>query len=276
MSQYDRASITVGVVLVGIVLVLVLEMPSQAFELEPFGTPLTIQVTGTRVVSILLVGLTCAGTEAMLRVHPLVRRHFVRYTFPGWALPALATMALTIVLPASPGLLYWLLGLIVGGATIAWLMVAHYELLWRRTERDAGPRRSVLQAGESVVAYLIGLVFFVTIYETRLRSLVTATSLAAVSAVITTSILSSEKTSLTQGLIFAGVIGLLMGEMTWALNYWRANALTVGVLLMMVFYVLVGIAREHLRGTLAPRVLLEFLGVAALGIWIAVRFAPSS
>ncbi len=275
MSQYDRTSITVGVVLVGIVLVLVLEMPSQAFELEPFGTPLTLQVTGTRVVSMLLVGLTCAGTEAVMRVHPLVRRGVVRYTFPSWSLPALATMALTIVLPASPGLLYWLLGLIIGGATIAWLMVAHYELLWRRTDPDTGPRTAVLQTGKSVIAYLIGLVFFVSIYETRLRSLVTATSLAAVSAVIATSILNSERCSLAQGMVYAAVIGLLMGEMTWALNYWRANALTVGVLLMMVFYVLVGLAREHLRGTMAPRVLWEFLGVAALGVWIAIRFAPS-
>ena len=274
MSQYDRTSITVGVVLVGIVLGLVLEMPSQAFELEPFGTPLTLQVTGTRVVSMLLVSLTCAGTEAVMRVHPAVRRRLVRYTFPSWALPALATLALTIVLPASPGLLYWVLGLMIGGATIAWLMIAHYELLWSQVDRTPGSRTSVLQAGKSVIAYLIGLVFFVSIYETRLRSLVTATSLAAVSAVIATSILSDEEVSLARGTIYAGLIGLLMGEMTWALNYWRANALTVGVLLMMVFYVLVGLAREHLRGTLAPRVLLEFVGVAALGVWIAIRFAP--
>lgn len=276
MSQYDRTSITVGVVLVGIVLVLVLEMPSQVFELEPFGTPLTLYVTGTQVVSLLLVGLTCAGTEAVMRVHPLVRRRAVRYTFPSWALPALATMALTIVLPVSPGLLYWLLGLATGGATIAWLVLAHYELLWHHGDADSGSPTPALQTGKSVIAYLIGLVFFVSIYETRLRSLVTATSLAAVSAVIATSILSSERCSLGHGMVYAGVIGLLMGEMTWALNYWRANALTVGVLLMMTFYVLVGIAREHLRATLSPRVLFEFLGVAALGVWIAMRFAPGN
>jgi hypothetical protein len=270
MTQYDRASITVGVVLVGIVLVLVLEIPSRVFELEPFGTPLTLQVTGTRVVSLLLVGLTCAGAEAVMRVHPLVRRRAIRYTFPGWVLPALATMALTLILPESPGLFYWLLGLASGGAIIAWLMLAHYQLLSRR-EGSAG----VLQTGQSVVAYLIGLVFFVSIYETRQRSLVTATSVAAVSALVATSILGGERESLRQGTVYASVIGLLMGQMTWALNYWRASALTVGVLLMMIFYVLVGIAREHMRATLSSRVLVEFLGVAALGVWIAIRFAPA-
>ena len=268
---HDRASITVSIVLVGIVLVLVLEIPSRVFELEPFGTPLTLSITGARVVSLLLVGLTCAGAEAVMRVHPLVRRRVIRYTFPGWVLPALATMALTLVLPESPGLFYWLLGLAAGGAIIAWLMLAHYQLLSRQEENT-----TALQTGQSIIAYLIGLVFFVSIYDTRLRSLVTATSVAAVSSLIAISILSGSKHSLKQGIVYAGVIGLLMGQMTWALNYWRANTLSVGVLMMMIFYVLVGIAREHMRATLNIRVLVEFLGVAALGVWVAIRFAPGN
>jgi hypothetical protein len=267
---HDRASITVGIVLVGIVLVLVLEIPSRVFELEPFGTPLTLQITGAWVVSLLLVALTCAGAEAVMRVHPLVRRRAIRYTFPGWVLPALGTMALTLVLPESPGLFYWLLGLASGGAIIAWLMLAHYQLLSHH-----GESATALQTGQSVIAYLIALVFFVSIYETRLRSLVTATSVAAVAGLIATSILSGGRHSLRQGTVYAGVIGLLMGQMTWALNYWRANALSAGVLMMMIFYVLVGIAREHMRATLNSRVLVEFLGVAALGVWIAIRFAPA-
>jgi hypothetical protein len=266
---HDRASITVGIVLVGIVLVLVLDIPSRVFELEPFGTPLTLTITGTRVVSLLLVGLTCAGAEAVMRVHPLVRRRAIRFTFPGWVLPALATMALTLILPESPGLFYWLLGLVTGGAVIAWLMLVQYQLLSHQAEG-----RAVLQTGQSAIAYLIGLVFFVSIYGTRLRSLVTATSVAAVSGLIAISILAGGEHSLRQGTVHAGVIGLLMGQMTWALNYWRANTSSIGVLMMMIFYVLVGIAREHMRATLNSRVLVEFLGVAALGVWIAIRFAP--
>ena len=66
----------------------------------------------------------------------------------------------------------------------------------------------------------------------------------------------------------------MLGETTWALNYWQANAPTVGVLLMVLFYVLTGIVREYTRAVLTQQIVTEFLIVAALGIWIVVRFGP--
>jgi hypothetical protein len=50
--------------------------------------------------------------------------------------------------------------------------------------------------------------------------------------------------------------------------------LTVGVLLMLLFYVLTGVVREYMRGAINRRVLVEFLTVSAIGIWIVVRFGP--
>ena len=77
MLNYDRVSVVVGVILVGIVLLLVLDIPPRAFQFTPLGTPLTLQITGTWVVSALLVGLACAGTEAVIRVHPAVRHGII-------------------------------------------------------------------------------------------------------------------------------------------------------------------------------------------------------
>ncbi len=269
MTRYDRASVTVGMILVGIVLVLVLELPIRAFTLTPFGTPLTLQITGAHVLTLLLVGMACTGTEAIMRLHPLVRRGTVRHTFTAWILPALATLALTFVLPQSPDLVSWLAGLVTGGAVIAWLMLIHHQLLGMASHEARG-----LQASKALVAQVLALALFVVISGTRARSLVTATSVTVVAFLIALSLLGDVSRRLRQQVLYAGVIGLLLGETTWALNYWRANALTVGVLLMLIFYVLVGIAREHLRESLDRRALIEFLGVAAIGIWIAVRFAP--
>jgi hypothetical protein len=74
--------------------------------------------------------------------------------------------------------------------------------------------------------------------------------------------------------VYAGVIGLVPGETTWALNYWQANAPMVGVMLMILLYVLTGVVREYLRGSASRQIVVELLTVAALGIWIAVRFGP--
>jgi hypothetical protein len=74
--------------------------------------------------------------------------------------------------------------------------------------------------------------------------------------------------------LYVASIGLIMGQTTWALNYWRMHPLRVGVLLMLLFYVLVGVVREHVQGEFSRQVVLEFLAVAILGIWVIVRFGP--
>jgi hypothetical protein len=269
-------SVIVGVILVGIVLLLVVDVPARAFQFRPLGTPLTLNVTSVWVISTLLVGLSCAGTEAVVRAHPLVRRGVVKRTFPHWILPALATLVLTISLPRSPDLLNWLLGLALGGGGLAWLIVMNYRVV----AAHAGDRQrstTVARLGLRLVAYPLAVILFTSIYRTRLRSLVTATSTTVVASLLALSILyHSEQAgrSLGRTLLYAGIIGLVLGETTWALNYWRANALTVGVLLMILFYVLTEIIREYTRSGIRWQVVVEFLTIAALGIWIVVRFGP--
>lgn len=275
-GPYDRVSVIVGVILVGIVLLLVVDVPPRIFQFRPLGTPLTFPVTAVWAMSTLLIGLSCAGTEAVMRVHPLVRRGAVKLTFPNWILPALTTLALTISLPRSPDLLNWLIGLAVGGGGLAWLILMNYQVVAADT---GSTEQAALTArlGLRLATYPLAVILFTAIYRTRLRSLVTATSVALVAALLAFSILHhSEQThrSLSRTLFYSGVIGLVLGETTWALNYWRANALTVGVLLMVLFYVLTGIVREYTRTGIRWQIVVEFLSVAALGIWIVVRFGP--
>lgn len=275
-SPYDRVSVIVGVILVGIVLLLVVDVPPRIFQFRPLGTPLTFNVTAVWAMSTLLVGLSCAGTEAVMRVHPLVRRATVKHTFPNWILPALATLALTISLPQSPDLLSWLIGLMVGGGVLAWLILMNYQVV----ASDAGRSEQAAvtaRLGLRVAAYPLAVILFTAIYRTRLRSLVTATAVSMVAMLLAFSILyhsDRDHRSLGRTLFYAGVIGLVLGETTWAFNYWRTNALTVGVLLMVLFYVLTGIVREYARTGVDWQIVIEFLIVAALGTWIVVRFGP--
>lgn len=275
-DPYDRVSVIVGVILVGIVLLLVVDVPPRVFQFRPLGTPLTFHVTAVWAVSVLLVGLSCAGTEAVLRVHPLVRRGTVKHTFPYWILPALATLTLTISLPRSPDLLSWLTGLAVGGGGLAWLILMNYQVV-AADAGSTGQAATAARTGLRLIAYPLAVLLFTAIYRTRLRSLVTATAVSLVAALLALSILHHSKQarrSLRHTLFYAGVIGLVLGETTWALNYWRANALTVGVLLMILFYVLTGIIHEYTRTGIRWQIVVEFLVVATLGIWVVVRFGP--
>jgi len=268
MTEYDRTSVIVGLILVGIVLLLVLEVPTRAFEFRPLGTPLTLRITGTWIVTALLVGLACAGTEAIMRSHPQVRRGQVRFTFPLWILPALTTIALTILLPQSPTLLYWLVGLAVGGGILAWLILADYHSVGQ----DSPP--GALEIGSRLISHVLALIFYALIYRTRLRSLVTATATTLVASLLSVSVLYGARFPMSRVLIYAGVIGLVMGETTWSLNYWQANPLTVGVLMMLLFYVLLGIVQEQAKGRIRWPIVVEFLVVALVGISIVIRFGP--
>jgi hypothetical protein len=275
-GPYDRISVIVGTILVGIVLLLVVDIPPRVFEFSPLGTPLTFSITSVWVVSALLIGLACAGTEAVMRIHPLIRRGVQKHTFPNWILPALGTLALTIALPRSPDLIDWLLGLTIGGGGLAWLMLMNYQVAAAdagSTERAAVAARLGLRLSTLPLAVLL----FTSVYRTRLRSLVTATSVALIAFLLAFSVLHhSEQTKRSHGrtLLYSGIIGLVLGETTWALNYCQANALSVGVLLMVLFYVLTGIVREYIRTGIRGQAIVEFLIVAAVGIWIVVRFGP--
>lgn len=288
MTTYDRVSVIVGTILIGIILLLVLQIPSRTFEFSPLGTPLTVQVTANWLVSTLLLGLACSGTEAVMRTHPLVRRKIVRYTFPDWILPGLSTLALAQFLPQSPNLFYWLLGLSLGGGVLAWLILANYQLVDANQAASASPvsdaqanettahKTPWVRNGLDIAAYVLALTFFTLIYRTKLRSLVTASQVSIVAGLLSLSILRSENRNWPQTFLHTTLIGLVLGETTWALNYWQANSLTVGVLLMLLFYVLVGLVQQHMRGTLGRRTVVEFLGVAILGIAIVLVFGPQT
>ncbi len=276
MTVYDRISVIVGVILIGIILLLILEIPSREFVFKPFGSPLTLSITSNWLASALLLGLSCTGTEAIMRTHPQVRRRIVRITFPTWILPGLTTLTLAQFLPQSPNLLYWTIGLIVGGGILAWLMLAYYRLFDLSAEQKAARSAQWIQGGLEIIAYTLALILFTLIYRTKLRSLVTATQVTFVAGMLALSILYREKCTPKQMGIYAGLIALVMGETMWALNYWQANALTVGVLLLLMFYVLVGIVQQHIRATLNRQVMLEFLSVIVLGIGIVIILGPQN
>ena len=76
-------------------------------------------------------------------------------------------------------------------------------------------------------------------------------------------------------LIYGVVVGLLLGEMTWALNYWPLlPGLTGGLLLLLSFYLAVGIALQGLQGRLSRRVSLEFAVFAAVALVLIAIFGP--
>jgi hypothetical protein len=68
-----------------------------------------------------------------------------------------------------------------------------------------------------------------------------------------------------QALVYAAVIALAAGEITWALNYWPLNGLLGGAFLLACFYLLASTLSLHLQNRLSARLVTEYVAVASAG-----------
>lgn len=66
-------------------------------------------------------------------------------------------------------------------------------------------------------------------------------------------------------MLYAAVVALAAGEITWALNYWPLNGLFGGAFLLTTFYFLVGIFSHDAQHRLSGRLVAEYGAVAVTG-----------
>jgi hypothetical protein len=138
----------------------------------------------------------------------------------------------------------------------------------------------------NVVVHLAAFLLFSVIYGMKIRSLFSATAIALVTALLLFELLSRDAAwHEAMGLLVEGrqgtlrllalVGGLVAGELTWGLNYWAAlSTLVGGAFLLVVFYVVHGIASSYVDRRLSRQVIMEFgtVGVVGLAAVLASAF----
>jgi len=269
MLYRDRASVVATLVVLGLILAAFLEFPPWTHDLTVLGSPLQINVSQTALMAALLVGITCAGTDAIVRSHPTAQRIEARFSFVTWTLPALTVLLATILLPQAPTRLYQLGGYVLTGLILILVISAEYY-----TVDPASPRYLAARLSLNGWAYLLAIVLFTLIYAAKARSLISATGVALVSTLLALEFLRSAGRGFGRTALYALIAGLSTGEIIWAMNYWRISGITGGLILLLGFYVATGLANQQLQGRLTRRVLIEYALVAMLGLAILLRFGP--
>jgi len=141
-------------------------------------------------------------------------------------------------------------------------------------DEDVDGARVLARLDLNVLAYLLAFTFFAIIYHTRSRSLVTATLTLLAAALLALDLLSVAEVQFWRVLLVAGIVGLVVGESTWALNYWQISAWAGGLFLLLVFYIVVNVAHQHLLERLSVSTLVEFAVVAIVVLVIILLGAP--
>ena len=290
----DRASVMIWMVLLGLAAQRFLALPERSFTAIVLGSPITLTVTDNVILGALLAGLVASGTEAVVRSHPRNQRGRIRRDHidsprraidPGakiegaslassghwvfWGLPIALIAVAILLLPFAPSVVYWVIGLVGTGLALGFSMAGIFYTI---DPFQPGYRRARL--GLNALTYAAALVLFLVVYRTRVRSIVSATEVMLVSGLLALELLRGSERPTVLMALYAGITGLVLGQATWALNYWRLDSLTGGLVLLVIFYDVVGLSQHGLQGRIRRRVLLEYGLITLAAMALIWEFAP--
>jgi hypothetical protein len=95
-----------------------------------------------------------------------------------------------------------------------------------------------------------------------------------ISGLLALELLRGSERPLVLVALYSGIAGLVLGQATWALNYWRLDSLTGGLVLLVIFYNVVGLSQHGLQGHIRRRVLLEYGLITLAALALIWEFAP--
>jgi hypothetical protein len=285
--NHDRLSVIVALILLALALIPLINAPGRTVGGSVLGSELDIPITPAGLITLLAAGLACAGVDVLIRAHPRVRSGQAGPTFIFWIVPALAVMAASQWLGHASGQVWleqliapalgrdaitgkvWALQLLLSGIVLWIIIRAEYGTV--DPDASAAGRWRLLL---NVIAYGLAFFLFALIWQTRIRSLITATLAAIAALFLSIDVMWATRAGARRVVLHSLAVALVIGECAWALNYWRANVATASLALVLIFYGLSGVAAQQLFGKLTRRVLIEFGVVLAAAIALLVIGAP--
>lgn len=266
MASY-RLALMLAVVLLGLALVLTAEWTSYTLHLTAFQSPLTVTISLVWPMVGLLTAAMALGAASIFRHHPAMEAQPAPKLLALWQLPALTVSLAALLLQQTMSGAVWAGGIAATGLILYALFRLECRLLDTPASKVPWAEWTI-----QVLAYLVALAYFVLIYGARLRTLLSAPGILTVAALLAMRLLHGVASDWRKEGTCALAIGLTLGEATWALNYWPWRSIVGGVLLPLLFYVLIGLARRGLQGRLTRSALLEYGIVALLGLGLLIRF----
>ncbi len=264
----DRLSVLIALILLIGVLFRFIQLPEATWDLDVLGSPLEVRVTRTAFFALLVAGLVAMGTRYLLASHPDVPDRLPRPAYLSWLLPTLLGGVAAYLLELAPTDGVWAVGLLLTVLLIGLAVAAEFSALSTDDPNYARARLAL-----NILAYLLAFALFFFVYRTRMRSIVTASGTMLFAFLVALDLLSVADVGVGRVALYAGVIGLLIGEATWALNYWRLDDWAGSLLLLVMFYLTGGIAHQHLLERFNVWVLLEFTLVAAAAMAAILAFS---
>ncbi len=285
--RFDRIVPLVTLVLVGLGVVFLLELNTNLLLVE-LGEGLPSFSVAWALIGVLAL-VTGIGVELVAHGHAglyksgwlseieIGQRRF-ELALPLWGLPILTPIAVFAFFRLFRGAIAtnaYLLVLFVTGLLLLIVLTAQHYLI-DGSESTRQTSRRVL----SVVAYALAFAIFSTVTFNRYRTLFAIGLVFPSTLILAADLLRGRVPALWAT---AGIIALVMIETYWALNYWPAPFWFNSVALLVVLYVLIGLAEVASEASdaaqarmigLTNRGVLEY-GLVGAGALIALVIAAA-
>lgn len=267
-SNYlDRISIAVWVVTLTLVASATLSLPGKDAVLMLGDLTFTLPIAASALFPFVLALLAGTGTEAVVRAHPLASRGELRLSIRYWALPVALTLIALVVQPQAPSILYWVIGILAFALGLAGVFVVLYYSL---DVQGTGYRRA--RALLNLVCYVIALLLFLLVpsdWDSLLRSL----ALGGGALLLALELLRGTQLGGRRVGTYAAIVAVVITEVAVLLPFIGLSSLSSGLLMLLLFYLLVGLSWQSLLRRLSRRVVLEFALVGVAGLVLIFLFA---
>ncbi len=254
----DRLSVLLGGAAVGFTLSRVVQLPAQRIGIQALGSQLGLELTTTWWVTAFVVGLTIVGCRLLFVSHPLHGRGQAVAAAIHWILPGETALVSGAVLAQLDHIQVWLPTLLASIAILGLVIASEYRCL--DPAQRSRPAEQLLSA---IIIYGLALILLNLLLAARARALLSVPAALVTIGLLVVRLLWNSTPNPRQALLYGGVMGLLLSQAVWALNYLLVSPLTGSMLLLLVLYVTTGLVQQSIVGRLNRRTFIE-LGAAAL------------
>lgn len=205
------------------------------------------------------------GTDGVLRVARQQPFASGADTTPHLFLPALFALATPVFLEYNvEG--FWVIPAALGvGIAFGAVVVAEVASV-----RSDEPLHVPARFYAAAATYFVVFALFSLAYAFDLDLAGAVTAVALIAVLLSVELLRDDQIDAYETLVMAGVIGVIVGEARWVLQYMPIDGYLAGLTLLLLFYFVTGVAHAYIVRQLDRTVAAEYGAVALVGVALVV------
>ena len=267
--DFDRLSVVAATIMLAYAMTRYLAIEPIGLSYQFIGIQFAFQINFKTIVSILVAGLAAAGSDWLLRDHPVMKQAYKnwRSTLQHWILPGLTAWVIGVPLnnlSTSPD---WWIIFGMGGVLLVLVFIAEYSVV------DVSDIQHPLATiGLTAISFALFLILAIAVRSADFRLYLMFPALFVAIWLVSLRALYLRLNG-RWFFLWATIIAAVIGQISMALHYWPLQPVRFGLLLLGPAYALTNIAGNMQSGkpwrkwVLEPAVML--LMIWAFAFWLA-------